>query len=230
MPPTIPPIILVVDDEPALRSFAEALLHDLGYSARLAENGRAAVQALLQEPESVAAVLLDMTMPGLTPEETFRLMREIRPDLPVIILSGDLETVVRERFPPGTIAAFVQKPYTDQELETALAETLARHATSPLPPAQFKLVRLSDDEIAGMRHDYLAACRLDLARLNALLASRDFLALQVMGHTLKGSGGCFGLSNLTQLGNALEDSAKAANAAACAEQIEVLKGFLGGSK
>jgi len=227
MPPTIPPTILVVDDEPALRSFAEALLEDLGYSARLAEHGRAAVQVLLQDPESVAAVLLDMTMPGLSPEETFRLMRDIRPDLPVIILSGDLESVVRERFPAGTIAAFVQKPYTDQELETALSDTLAQRAASPLPPAQFKLVRLSEDEIDGMRQDYLAACRLDLARMNALLASHDFLALQVMGHTLKGSGGCFGLSNLTQLGNALEDSAKSANAAACGEQIEALKGFLG---
>jgi len=226
----MPPTILVVDDEPALRSFAEALLEDLGYSARLAEHGRAAVQALLQDPESVAAVLLDMTMPGLSPEETFRLMREIRPDLPVIILSGDLETVVRERFPPGTIAAFVQKPYTDEELQMALAETLARHSTTPVPPAEFKLVRLSDDEIAGMRQDYLATCRLDLERMNALLATQDFLALQVMGHTLKGSGGCFGLSNLTQMGNALEDSAKAANAAGCGEQIEALKGFLGAAK
>jgi CheY-like chemotaxis protein len=223
----MPPTILVVDDEPALRSFAEALLEDLGYAALLAEHGRAAVQALLQEPESVAAVLLDMTMPGLSPEETFRLMREIRPDLPVIILSGDLESVVRERFPPGTIAAFVQKPYTDEELQIALAETLAQRAASPVPPAEFKLVRLSEDEVAGMRQDYLATCRLDLLRMNAMLAAQDFLALQVMGHTLKGSGGCFGLSNLTQLGNALEDSAKAGNAAACGEQIEALRGFLG---
>jgi CheY-like chemotaxis protein len=223
----MPPTILVVDDEPALRSFAEALLEDLGYAALLAENGRAAVQALLQDPEAVAAVLLDMTMPGLSPEETFRLMREIRPDLPVIILSGDLESVVREHFPPGTIAAFVQKPYTDVELETALSETLTRHASSPIPPAQFKLVRLSEDEIEFMRRDYLAACRLDLTRMNSMLAAQDFLGLQVMGHTLKGSGGCFGLSNLTQLGNALEDSAKASNAAACGEQIEVLRGFLG---
>jgi CheY-like chemotaxis protein/HPt (histidine-containing phosphotransfer) domain-containing protein len=223
----MPPTILVVDDEPALRSFAEALLEDLGYSALLAENGRAAVQALLQDPDAVAAVLLDMTMPGLSPTETFRLMREIRPDLPVIILSGDLESTVREHFPAGTIAAFVQKPYTDVELETALTETLARHSSTSMPPPAFKLVRLSDDEVDGMRQDYLAACRLDLARLETMLAAQDFLALQVMGHTLKGSGGCFGLSNLTQLGNALETSAKASDAAGCGEQIDTLRGFLG---
>jgi CheY-like chemotaxis protein len=216
-----------VDDEPALRAFAEALLEDLGYSALLAENGRAAIQLLLQAPESVAAVLLDMTMPGLSPEETFRLMREIRPDLPVIVLSGDLESVVREHFPPGTISAFVQKPYTDQELESALSQTLTRPPDPSGAPREFKLVRLSDDEIASLRQDYLTACRQDLPRLSAMLDSRDFLALQVIGHTLKGSGGCFGLSNLTQLGNALEGFAKASDAASCGQQIDALKGFLG---
>jgi CheY-like chemotaxis protein len=223
----MPPTILVVDDEPALRDFAGALLEEMGYAALLAEHGRAAVQLLLQDPEAVAAVLLDMTMPGLSPEETFRLMREIRPGLPVIILSGDLESVVREHFPAGTISAFVQKPYTDEELQMALAQTLTPGTEGGEQPREFKLVRLSEDEIDGMRQDYLATCRQDLLRMNAMLQASDFLALQIMGHTLKGSGGCFGLSNLTQLGNALEQSAKASDAAGCGEQIETLKGFLG---
>jgi CheY-like chemotaxis protein len=223
----MPPTILVVDDEPALRAFAEALLEDMGYSVLLAEHGRAAVQLLLQDPEAVSAVLLDMTMPGLSPEETFRLMREIQPGLPVIILSGDLESVVREHFPAGTISAFVQKPYTDEELEMALKQTLARGPEAAGEAREFKLVRLSEDEIDGMRQDYLASCRLDLVRLNAMLEAQDFLALQVAGHTLKGSGGCFGLSNLTQLGGALEHYAKASDAAGCGEQIDTLKGFLG---
>jgi len=221
--------ILVVDDEAALRSFAGLLLQDLGYSALLAESGRRAVQLLLQDPEAVAAVLLDMTMPGMTPEETFRHLREICPDLPVVILSGDLETAVRERFSAGTIAGFVAKPYTEIDLETGLAEALSqrRGVERCLPAsAEFKLARLPQEELDKMKDDYLATCHLDLVRMAGMLKSRDFDALETMGHSLKGSGGCFGLPQLTQLGRALEDHAKALDAVSCGKQLEALKQYL----
>ena len=217
-----PPVlkILVVDDEAALRTFAAVLLEDLGYSALLAESGRAAVQCLLQEPDAVRAVLLDMTMPGMTPEETFRLLREIRPDLPVIILSGDLEATVRKRFAPGAITGYIQKPYSDLELAPVLERAIA------LPAAPFKLERLSEDELATMGRDYLSKCRLDLAGMAASLDSHDFVSLQIAAHSLKGSAGCFGFSELTQIGKALEDYATASDAPSCGVQIDELRRYL----
>ncbi len=104
------PAILVVGDEAALRQFAEMMLEEIGYSAVLAASGRQAVQTLLQDPEAIAGVLLDMTMPGMSPEETFRQLKEIRPDLPVLILSGELESTVRARFGAAALAGFIQKP------------------------------------------------------------------------------------------------------------------------
>jgi CheY-like chemotaxis protein len=219
-----PLTILVVDDEPALRSFAGILLEELGYSAMLAESGRAAVQLLLQDTDAVAAVLLDMTMPGLSPEETVRLLREIRSDLPVVILSGDLEKTVRDRFVPGTINGYIQKPYTDAELEAALLQALVQPASRE--PTPFKLARLSEDDIDEVKQEYLIKCRHDLPVMADLLAARDFEALQIAGHSLKGSGGCFGFSELTQLGRALEDYAQASDAASCGEQLDRLKDFL----
>ena len=217
-----PPVlnILVVDDEAALRTFAAALLEDLGYGALLAESGRGAVQRLLQDPDAVRAVLLDMTMPGMTSEETFRLLREIRPDLPVIILSGDNEATVRKRFGPGTIAGYIQKPYSDLELGAVLEQAMAR------PEAPFKLARLSEDELATMGRDYLSKLRLDLAGMAASLNDRDFVSLQTLAHSLKGSAGCFGFSDLTQMGKALEAYAKASDVPSCGEQIHELRSYL----
>jgi CheY-like chemotaxis protein len=221
-----PPTILVVDDEPSLRSFAEVLLRDLGYSTLQADSGRAAVQLLLQAPEAVAAVLLDMTMPGLPPEESFRLLKEIRPDLPVLIVSGEAETSVRQRFAAGTIAGYIQKPYTDEELEIALASALTKapagHSQTREPASPFKLVRLSEDDIATTRREFLAACQQHLTSMHSLLARRDFSAFQLIGHSLKGSGGCFGFVELTEIGRALESFAQSADAAACALQLAEL--------
>ena len=180
--------ILVVDDEPAIRSFAAALLSDLGWLTQLADSGRAAVQLLLQDPAAIAAVLLDMNMPGLRPEETFRLLREIRPQLPVIILSGEPESTVRKRFGPGAIAGYISKPDLDLELELVLTQALSPpRAAQPRP---FLLARVPDTEMDVMRQEYLSKCRLQLPEMTALLAAHDFAALQVIGHTLKGSGGC----------------------------------------
>jgi CheY-like chemotaxis protein len=220
----LPLKILVVDDEPAIRSFAGALLADLGWLAVLADSGRAAVQFLLQDPAAVAAVLLDMNMPGMRPEETFRLMREIRPQLPVIILSGEPESAVRHRFGPGTIAGYISKPDFDLELELALALALSPpRAAAPRP---FALSRVPDAEMDALRRDYLAKCKLQLPVMTTLLAARDFVSLRVIGHTLKGSGGCFGLSELSQLGRALEEYAGTADEAHCGKQMQILKNYL----
>jgi len=225
------PTILVVDDEPALRCLAEAFLDEIGYSAKLAESGRAAVQLLLEDPEAIAAVLLDMTMPGMGPEETVRLLHEIRPGLPVIILSGELEEAVRQRFSAGALAGYIAKPYTEVELEAVLAEALAQPAQpadAAPEPAAFKLVSLSKEEVTALGHDYLLKCRLELPRLSRLLAAGDFNSLRVSGHSLKGSGGCFGFSELTELGRQLEHHAGVADAASCRQQVDALTKYLEG--
>ena len=217
--------ILVVDDEPALRCLAEALLEELGYETKLAESGRAAVHLLLQDPEAVAAVLLDMTMPGLGPEETLRLLHEIRPGLPVIILSGDPEDAVRQRFSAGAIAGYIAKPYTEVELEAVLARAFAAPAT---PEPAFKLASVSQEEMATLGHDYLSQWRRELPRLASLLAAGDFHSLRISGHSLKGSGGCFGFSELTELGRQLEHHAAVADAASCRQQVDALTKYLEG--
>jgi PAS domain S-box-containing protein len=108
--------ILVVDDEPLLRQVAKTILERYGYTVLLAENGREAVQMVRESGDTVAAVLLDLTMPQMGGAEALRLIRQIRPGIPVIISSGYSASGTREQLGVGAVADFLQKPYSAVQL------------------------------------------------------------------------------------------------------------------
>ncbi len=120
--------VLVVEDEDAIRAFTRAVLERLGFRILLAENGRQAVDLFQAhaatrpagEQERIVCVLLDMTMPHLNGEETFRALREIQRDLRIIITSGYSEQDVVPRFAREPHTGFLLKPYRPADLRTAL--------------------------------------------------------------------------------------------------------------
>ncbi len=116
--------ILVVDDEELVRRSARMALERYGYHVLLAEDGKRAVEVLEKPEFEISAVLLDMTMPGMSGEQTFQAIRDIRPALPVIASSGYSEAEAMARFGHG-IAGFVQKPYTAATLAGKVAEVMA---------------------------------------------------------------------------------------------------------
>ena len=88
-------LVLVADDEPFMRSLARDLLSSLGYRTVLAANGEEAVALLARHPEPVQIALLDVSMPRLGGPEAARRMRELRPGLPVLFMTGyDLESAL----------------------------------------------------------------------------------------------------------------------------------------
>jgi PAS domain S-box-containing protein len=113
--------ILVIDDEPALRMLAQALLESLGYSVLLACDGHQGVAIHTAQHEQIAAVLLDMVMPGMSGRETFHALRATVPGVRVVICSGfDRSGAIEELLAQGA-AAFVQKPYHIHDLSQVLA-------------------------------------------------------------------------------------------------------------
>jgi len=117
--------ILVVDDEDVVRRLAKNALERLGYQVLTATNGREAVELFAADPDRIQIVLLDMTMPVMGGEEALRRLLEIRPNLPVLAMSGFHEREAKQRFGAG-IAGFVQKPFTAGQL--AIKLTAARRA------------------------------------------------------------------------------------------------------
>jgi PAS domain S-box-containing protein len=104
--------VLVVDDEETVRTVAKAALEKFGYRVLLARNGIDAVEIFTQVPDQVTVVLLDLTMPLMSGEETLRRLRAIRPDVPVLLSSGYNQIEVIRRFTGQVFAGFIGKPYS----------------------------------------------------------------------------------------------------------------------
>lgn len=117
--------VLVVDDEEAIRNFTKLALEQNGYTALVAQGGRDAVRLVRERPGDIGLVLLDVAMPDLDGVETLRLIREIRPDMPVLICSGFGDVDVEARFTGQRVTGFFPKPYTIRQLARKVKEAMA---------------------------------------------------------------------------------------------------------
>jgi PAS domain S-box-containing protein len=116
--------VLVVDDELAVRELLGHVLPKCGLSVIMANDGREAVERFREHAPKIAAVLLDVTMPGMGGLEAFVEMRKIRPDARIILSSGYSAVDIAARFEGKEIGGFLQKPYEPEALIQKLRELL----------------------------------------------------------------------------------------------------------
>jgi PAS domain S-box-containing protein len=112
--------ILLVDDEESVRTTACRMLERSGFQVLTAADGRKALEIYRARRSEIALVLLDLTMPDLDGEETFHALRQIDPNVRVILSSGYTESEIIPRFAGQGLTGFLQKPYTT----TALVDCL----------------------------------------------------------------------------------------------------------
>jgi PAS domain S-box-containing protein len=112
--------ILVIDDEVAVRQAAKSILESYGYRVVVAANGKEGLDLFEPLGEEFDAVLLDMTMPVMSGEETLVRLKTIRANIPIVLSSGYNEAEATRRFTDKGLAGFVQKPY----MASGLAETI----------------------------------------------------------------------------------------------------------
>lgn len=118
--------VLLVDDEETVRTVARRMLERIGMKVRTAEDGRQALALVKAEPDAFDCILLDLTMPHMDGEETFREIRLIRGDIPVVLSSGYNQQDLINRFAGKGLAGFIQKPY-----QVVLLREVLLHALSP---------------------------------------------------------------------------------------------------
>jgi len=114
----------VVDDEAHVRGVAALALEKTGFTVLTAADGQEAVAVFREHAETVRAVLLDLTMPHLDGAATMIQLRQIRPDVRVVLSSGYTAEEATRHFSDRDLVGFLQKPYTLRDLIAAVRGAL----------------------------------------------------------------------------------------------------------
>lgn len=114
-----------MDDEDAVRSVLARALALWGYEVDAAHDGETALAHLSRSPDEYACVLLDLTMPGIGGEATFRELKQINANVPVVLMSGYAPDSTIESLTEHPPAAFLQKPFDLETLRATVESTLA---------------------------------------------------------------------------------------------------------
>ena len=110
------PLILVVDDEPTVRTMARRVLEGAGFRVMTADDGIEAVECVRRDGQAIALVLLDTNMPRLDGKGALHLIRTIDPALPVVVSSGYTNEVALDSAGNDDRVEFLPKPYRSHEL------------------------------------------------------------------------------------------------------------------
>jgi two-component system cell cycle sensor histidine kinase/response regulator CckA len=121
-------VVLVVEDEPAVRNLVRRSLEGVGLTVAEAENGRKALELVAAMPVPPALVLSDVIMPGLNGRQLSEALAVTRPDVPVLFMSGYTGDDVLARSLLPASAPFIQKPFAPEELVARVRLLLASAA------------------------------------------------------------------------------------------------------
>ncbi|MGB1253145.1 MAG: response regulator, partial [Candidatus Promineifilaceae bacterium] len=113
--------VLVIDDEINVRETVQDMLELSGYSVMLADGGQKGIDCYQAQQGKIDTVLLDLTMPGMSGEETFTQLRKLDPQARIIISSGHSRQQIATMFADQTRPEFLPKPYNFEQLMQIVA-------------------------------------------------------------------------------------------------------------
>ncbi len=112
--------ILLVDDTPEVLEIEEKMLQRLGYTVTAKKDVKDALELFSRNPEKFDLVITDMTMPIMTGEKFAVKLKEISPDIPVILCTGYSELITKEKADNLGIKGFLMKPVTTRDFSNAI--------------------------------------------------------------------------------------------------------------
>ena len=116
--------ILIVDDQETVWDFLIEALQKLGYSVLLAENGLDAVEIYENNPGQIDLVLLDMIMPKQGGHSTFHKLKELDPNVKVLLSSGFVSLEEVDDLLKNGAAGFLPKPHRIRDMATEIRRIL----------------------------------------------------------------------------------------------------------
>ena len=115
--------VLLVEDENSVRELAATLLRGKGYRVVEAPTPADAIEFVRDTPDSIDLLLTDVLMPGMRGNELAKRVRELRPGVPVLYMSGYSDSTFLS---PGALqgGVFLQKPFTVSQLMQAIEKSM----------------------------------------------------------------------------------------------------------
>ncbi|MBO8131854.1 MAG: PAS domain S-box protein [Candidatus Marinimicrobia bacterium] len=116
--------ILIIEDEEGILEMMAATLNIKGYNVVKVADGTEAVKYFEENKEKIDLVITDMGIPGMGGDEVFYKLKEIKPYIKVIIVSGFIDPALKTKLFKKGLAGFIQKPYNLDELVRAVRNIL----------------------------------------------------------------------------------------------------------
>ena len=147
------PIIYVIDDDDAVRQSLEFLLKTAGITVRGFESAKAFLEIMPQI--SSGCIITDVRMPEITGIELLQRVKAVNPDLPVIVITGhgDISLAV-EAMKIGAVD-FLEKPFDDDLLLTAVRAALSRDADTGKRKAELADIHEKLNELSNRERQVL---------------------------------------------------------------------------
>ena len=218
--------ILLAEDSPDNCTIALAYLEDTPYRIDVAETGVIACQMF--KAGHYDLVLMDRQMPamdGLTATRTIRAWetKHDRFPTPIIALTASALKGDRETCLAAGCTAYLTKPIKQDVLLQAIRDYSAtRPAEGVAENRPSRAARMLAERTPG----YLANCRRNVVSMNEALDRRDFAAVTILGHNLRGSGGGFGFPGITDIGAGLEQASTDSDMGVSREWVSQLSSYL----
>ena len=115
--------VLLVEDDPAVRTLTKVVLERQGYTVLVAESGAAALDVVTRDPRPIHVLLTDLVMPGMNGRELASRVAALRPSMKVVFMSGYTAEVLTELGTEGG-PVFLPKPFNEHALTSKLGEAL----------------------------------------------------------------------------------------------------------
>lgn len=116
--------ILLVDDEKMILDVTRELLKSLGYQVYVAQSGKEAIDVFTEKQDQINLVIMDMVLPGMSGKKIFDRLREINPDVRVLLVSGYSIDGEAEQIQARGCKGFLPKPFRIAELAQKIREVL----------------------------------------------------------------------------------------------------------
>lgn len=228
--------ILVVDDNLANRTVLTAYFRRTEHTVDCAVNGEEALAKIKGGGHDV--VFMDMEMPVMDGYTAVRLVREWeretgRAPLPVIALTANALKEDQLRSIDAGCTAHLTKPIKKDKLLEIVGEYQQRPQTNGKQGANMdsgilpdKIVVVCDPDLEDIIPAYLEGRKTEGSVIRELAVNGQFDEVRTIAHGLKGSGGCYGFSRITEIGRDMELAANDGNLVEVLKQLDTLEAYL----